>query len=99
MPVTVQQAKQNLVKLPTLKGFGKPFMGFIKIRSYNFYPTLAEAACAALMDESCTGITYKPETDRYTLRYGVLNQRYGSIINNDHSYLKLQYHSRQTDDL
>ena len=101
MAVTVQQAEQNLAKLPQLKGFGAPFLGFIGefIERYKFYDTLAEAACAALMDDNCTGITYKPETDRYSLRRGVLNQRMGSILNNDHSYQKIQFHPRQTDDL
>tara|TARA_B100000242_G_C42648804_1_gene304893 strand:+ start:181 stop:486 length:306 start_codon:yes stop_codon:yes gene_type:complete len=101
MSVTVQQAEQNLAKLPKLKGFGTPFLGFIEdnIDDGTLYDTLAEAACAALMNDTCTGITYKPKTGRYRLRGGVLNQRMGSILNNDHSYLKTQFHPRQTDDL
>ena len=101
MAVTVQQAQQNLAKLPKLKGFGAPFGGFIEdnIEDKTLYNTLAEAACAALMDDTCTGITYMPRSDRYRLRGGALNQRMGSIVNNDHSYLKIRFHPRQTDDL
>jgi len=102
MPLTIQQAINNLQELPTLKGFSAPQLGFIEenITDKTEYKTLAEAACAALMDDSCTGFTYLPGKKRYRLRGGfAIIIRGNCVEKGDHSYIKKQYQPYQFDEL
>jgi hypothetical protein len=102
MPITIDQAIKKLDELPILKGFSAPQLGFIKgnIDDKTEYKTIAEAACAALMDENCTGFTYLPGKKRYRLRGGFAIIIWGDCVEKgDHSYIKQQYQPHQCDEL
>ena len=102
MPFTREQAVKKLEKLPKLPGFGAAQLGFIEnnIVDKREYKSIAEAACAALIDETCTGFTYLPGKDSYRLRGGFAIIIKGNCVEKgDHSYIKLQYHPHQFDEL
>ena len=91
MPITIEAANAIVEELPTLPGFKRPEVGFIKGNTDDTtrYRSLAEVACAALMDPECTGFTYLPGMKCWRLRKGEMIVISGTCVEKgDYSYIK-----------
>ena len=106
--MTIEAANALVAELPTLPGFYKPEVGCLVGNTLDKtkYKTLAQAACAALLDPTCTGFTYRSADmvthPHYRLRKGNTSEIKGTNVEKgDYSYLKIVPRSEtvQRDDL
>ena len=91
MSLTIEAANAIVEELPTLPGFKRPEVGYIKGNTDDTtkYRSLAEVACAALMDPECTGFTYVPGKKWWRLRKGDTIRITGYCVESgDYSYIK-----------
>ena len=100
--VISKQYQDKIDELPDIQGFGAPQQGFIRgnlASDKKTYKTLGEAYRAAKATPECTGFTSLP-TGGWSLRIGTyVKTNVGSIRHMDVSFLKVQYHQPQRDDL
>jgi len=101
-PVISKQYQDKIDELPDIQGFGAPQLGFIRgnlASDKKTYRTLGEAQRAAKATPECTGFTSLP-SGGWRLRVGTcVKIDAGSIGHMDVSFLKVQYHQPQRDEL
>ena len=103
MPYTITRQYQDKIDSnPDIQGFGAPQQGCIMgnlASDTKTYRTLGEAQRAAKATPECAGFTSLPKGGwRLRIETSVGNSP-TSVRNMDVSYLKIQYHKPQFDDL